>query len=328
MLTNQQKNQIGRVTDQLAQRLSEKEINADTVARELTALFGLTLSKAKDACGQMESAISAYRTAAAKLDLKKPVTAEAVLSAVTADMTPEERKGFCLTLYDGYRAADAKAVPEAAAAREDFELIPDHDEAALLNLAAQRLTIQGQAILEAASGTLPGEDAEAPHPLIHAAALYAAGVTGELDPQFAENPVLLGLGCGMAEAAAQLTQERAFNEDNASIIVALIALAVAVAIAIAGGPIVGKVSTDLLAALSSGGFAGLAADLLEVILLSLKYWLPGLLSFLGLTGTIKVGEALIDYYRPLAVRPTLAARAEEDTQTPKNKIYLPADARM
>lgn len=328
MLTIQQKNQVGAMTDRLTARLSEKEIHADTVARELTALFGLNLAKAKDACGQMESAIGAYRAAAEKLDLKKPVTAEAVLTAVTGDMTPEARKGFCLTLYDGYRAADAKTVPEAAASKEDFQLIPDHDEAALLDLAARRLSIQGQAILEAASGTLPGEDAPAPHPLIHAAALYAAGATGELDSQFAENPVLLGLGCGMAEAAGKLTQERACHGDKASILVALIALAVAIAIAIAGGPVVGKVSTDLLAALSAGSFTGLFADMLEVILMSLKYWLPGLLSFLGLTGTLKVGEALMDYYRPLAVRPTLAAQAEEDTQTVKNKIHLPADARM
>lgn len=325
MLTIQQMNQIGAMTDQLTGYLQGKEITADTLAKGLTALFGLNLTKAKEACGRMEEGLDAYR--AAMPDLSAPMTPEEILTAVTADMTPEARKGFYLTLYDGYRTADSRTIPEAAASKEDFQLIPDHDEAALRSLAAQRLTIQGQAILDAAWGTLPGENAAAPHPLIHAAALYAAGVTGEADIPV-EDPVLLGLGCGMAEAAGKLIFDNTYDEAKYKFLIALLALAVAVAIAIAGGPVVGKIASDLLASLSAGSMTGLFADMLEVILMSLKYWLPGLLSFLGLNVTIDVGNALVEYYRPLAVKPTLTIPEAEEIKETKQKQQLPADARM
>ena len=159
-------------------------------------------------------------------------TVESVLEKLTAYMTPQEKKGLYLVLYESFRESDSLDSADAARAPHDYELFPGLSPEDLKTIVFRQLEFHAQDILESMSGAEETEGAftdTKPDPRILCAAYYVAGSTGDIPQFFCQIPEFSGICAELGQTTWYLAPDKK-TELLYILIAALMAIAVIIAV--------------------------------------------------------------------------------------------------
>lgn len=276
---------IMRYYRQLQKQLEGNEINAENVAMELLGMFpNMEYGKLLFDCQQMAAGVQRFMDAYGDPSCDEPADAKRVLDKITAGMNEQQRKGFCLNVYDSLREYDSHNYMEAAESQQASELVQNVDEEELRDLVAEQVSLKGEELAgDSAENDMPNEDLQetAPEPMLYAAAIYTASLSGAIPGHFAKSPEMTG-----ACAAATSTLARQINENPekakdkswvGTVIAGICVAAVLVGLAIMAAPTVVTTVQQLLIALSTGNVTVWVKNFLRPVLKTAKIWAPAML---------------------------------------------------
>lgn len=181
------------------------------------------------------------------------------------DLTPQERKGLYLMIYEAYRQSDAQVCPEAGTARHDYQLVPEYDEVGLQELAAELLELHAGDIL-AEAAAMPKVVGKNWDDELLAAAFCLASARGILPGCFADNPRFVALCCDVDWVLHPLLRQT--ESWSIERLYVLIALAVELGVYWAVAPWTVQASDAMLRALNDGTFHQITKSILAAAIAS------------------------------------------------------------
>lgn len=248
--------------DALAAALNDDSQDALCFAM-CTQLQGLGFSEARSVCQQIDAGFSRTRTFLDSEEFRSAGSVRDVLDAVTRDMTSQERKGYCMFVYEALRNSDAKRYPEAKNAQHAHQLVPAHDENDLMDIVAAQVELHAALIMESVAESAEDTDWD-PNPELLAAALYVASAKGSLPSYFAAAPELLGLCCATGERLKII--EIPTDTTGAKMLAFISAAVLTLFIYMIIDPVIPGASESLFSALMGDSFAVLSQEFIATVI--------------------------------------------------------------
>lgn len=252
-MANQAFNQVIRsVYDQLLQYTNPADPNSLLSAIEIL-LPEQDPDQIRDAVSRIDAGLHYGKSLADSGLLTSCSTVESVLEKLTAYMTPQEKKGLYLFLYESFRESDSLDSADAARAPHDHELFPGLSPEDLKAIVFRQLEFHAQDILTSMSESQEPEGAfpdDKPDPRILCAAYYVAGSTGDIPQCFCQIPEFSGICAELGQSTWYMAPDRK-TELFFILIAALMAIAVIIAVT---SNIMPGVCTYLLALIEKATF--------------------------------------------------------------------------
>ncbi len=309
-MANQAYNQaIRSVYDQLLQHIDPAR--PDTLLSAIEVLLPEQDSdQIRETVSRIDAGLAYGKSLAESGLLKDSPTVDSVLEKLTASMTPQEKKGLYLILYESFRESDALISGDAARAPHDYEIFPDRSAEDLKKIVLRQMEFHAQDILTSMEEAAKEDNAFAdfrPDPRVLCAAYYVAGSTGDIPQCFSQIPEFSAICAELTQSTEGLTPEERAKLFHI-IVAALVAIAVIIAVTT---NIMPGVCTYLLSLIEKSAFHNTLKMILSSLVKNSLTQITGMLA--GTFAFVTARKELDNAYANL-VAPE-SAELKQDTQT-------------
>lgn len=287
--------EIKRVYDALLARYNPT--SPDSLVSAIEAMLpDQDSGQIREYVARIDSGLEWGKKLAASPAFQNPRSAEQMLDDLTRNLSPQEKKGLYLILYESFRESDAVQFPSASAACHDYEVFPRYTAEELKKVVCAQLEYHAQDIAASLKDNLadPPLFSEAPPDArVLCAAYYVAGTTGDIPQCFAQIPELSAICCEVGQSASHRTPE-----ENAALLHIIIAGIIAVMVVVSATTgFMPEVCAYLLTILEKSTFHStvklILSSLIKNSLTQLTSMLLGTLTFVSVRNKLDKAYAAI-----------------------------------